>query len=136
MATTPTEIKGSPRGITNTLTGFVVESESINKVPVQEDFDDQSGARADEQEYDHRTDLKLTVYGATSSASIESVLDAMPTGYTGKRIKYPSGNGGVYYKVDSEEEAGTYNGRRRWNITGHKFDNFPPQAAAGGGSGT
>lgn len=133
MATTPTEIKGSPRGITNTLTGFVIESESINKAPAQEDFDDQSGARADEQEYDHRTDLKLTVYGATSSASIESVLEAMPTGYTGNRIKYPSGNGGVYYKVDSVEEAGTYNGRRRWNITGHKFDNFPPQTAASSG---
>lgn len=136
MATTPTEIKGSPRGITNTLTGFVVESESIVNAPVQEDVDDQTGARADERVYDNRVDLKLTVYGATSSASIASVLEAMPTGYTGQRIKYPSGNGGVYYKVDSVEEAGTYNGRRRWNITGHKFDNFPPQTAAASGSNT
>ena len=136
MATTPTEIKGSPRGITNTLTGFVVESESIVDVPVQEDVDDQSGARADEIVYDNRKDLKLTVYGAKSSASIASVIEDMPTGYTGKRIKYPSGNGGTYYKVDSVEEAGTYNGRKRWNITGHKFDNFPPQNAAGSGSNT
>ena len=127
MPTSPAEIKGSPRGITNTLTGFVVESESINDAPVQEEFDDQGGARADEQVYDNRVDLKLTVYGATSSASIGSVVVAMPTGYTGKRIKYPSGSGGVWYKVDNVEEAGTYNGRRRWNITGHKFDNFPPQ---------
>jgi len=127
MPTSPAEIKGSPRGITNTLTGFVVESENINDAPVQEEFDDQAGARADEQVYDNRVDLKLTVYGATSSASIGSVVVAMPTGYTGKRIKYPSGSGGVWYKVDNVEEAGTYNGRRRWNITGHKFDNFPPQ---------
>ena len=127
MPTSPAEIKGSPRGITNTLTGFVVESENINDAPVQEEFDDQVGARADEQVYDNRVDLKLTVYGATSSASIGSVVVAMPTGYTGKRIKYPSGSGGVWYKVDNVEEAGTYNGRRRWNITGHKFDNFPPQ---------
>ena len=127
MPTSPAEIKGSPRGITNTLTGFVVESENINDAPVQEEFDDQCGARADEQVYDNRVDLKLTVYGATSSASIGSVVVAMPTGYTGKRIKYPSGSGGVWYKVDNVEEAGTYNGRRRWNITGHKFDNFPPQ---------
>lgn len=136
MATTPTEIKGSPRGITNTLTGFVVESESIVDVPVQEEVDDQSGARADEIVYDNRKDLKLTVYGATSSASIASVLEDMPEGYTGQRIKYPSGNGGTYYKVDSVEEAGTYNGRKRWNITGHKFDNFPPQTAASSGSNT
>ena len=135
MATTPTEIKGSPRGITNTLTGFVVESESIVDAPVQEEVDDQSGARADEIVYDNRKDLKLTVYGATSSASIASVLEAMPTGYTGQRIKYPS-SGNTYYKVDSVEEAGIYNGRKRWNITGHKFDNFPPQTAASSGNNT
>ncbi len=136
MATTPTEIKGSPRGITNTLTGFVVENESIVDAPVQEDVPDQNGAQADEIVYDNRKNLNLTVYGATSSASISSVIEDMPAGYTGKRIKYPSGNGGVYYKVDSVEEAGTYNGRRRWTITGHKFDNFPPQVAAGSGSNT
>ena len=128
MATTPTDIKGSPRGITNTLTGFVVESESIVDVPVQEEYDDQIGQRADEQVYDTRTDLKLTVYGKTSSAAITSVVVAMPTGYTGKRIKYPSmGNSAKFYKVDNVEEAGTYNGRRRWNIVAHKFANFPPQ---------
>ena len=127
MATSPTEIKGSPRGIQNTLDGFVVESENISDAPVQEEFDDQVGARADEQVFDNRKDLKLTVYGATASAAIASVVVAMPTGYTGRRIKYPSGNGGVWYKVDNVEEAGTYNGRRRWNITAHKFDNFPPQ---------
>ncbi|MBR0506177.1 MAG: hypothetical protein IJJ84_12295 [Kiritimatiellae bacterium] len=136
MATTPTEIKGSPRGITNTLTGFVVENERIVDAPVQEDVPDQNGAQADEIVYDNRKNLNLTVYGATSSASIASVIEDMPDGYTGKRIKYPSGNGGVYYKVDSVEEAGTYNGRRRWTITGHKFDNFPPQTAAASGSNT
>jgi hypothetical protein len=70
MATSPTEIKGSPRGITNTLTGFVVESENISDAPVQEEFDDQvMGARADEQVYDNRVDLKITVYGASGAAS-------------------------------------------------------------------
>lgn len=128
MATNPTDIKGSPRGISNTLTGFVVESENISESPVQEEFDDQDGARADEQVYDTRTDLRLTVYGKTSAADITSVVVAMPTGYTGKRIKYPStGNSAKFYKVDNVEEAGTYNGRRRWNIVAHKFDNFPPQ---------
>ena len=129
MATTPATIKGSPRGITNTAhANFVVESETITETPVQEDFDDQSGARADEQVFDTRTDLKLTVYAATAAAKISDIVVAMPTGYTGKRIKYPNTTGGAYYKVDSAEEAGTYNGRRRWNISAHKFNNFPPQA--------
>lgn len=124
MATVPTTIKAPPRGIVNTLSGFVVESETITETPVQEDTDDQNGARADEQVYDTRVDLRLTVYGASASADINSVVTAMPSGYTGKMITYAKKK----YKVDSLEEAGTYNGKRRWNITAHKFDNFPPQS--------
>lgn len=124
MATVPTSIVAPPRGIANTLAGFVVESETIAETPVQEDTDDQTGARADEQVYDTREDLRLTVYGASASADINTVVVAMGTGYTGKKIAYA----GKVYKVDSLEEAGTYNGKRRWNITAHKFDNFPPQS--------
>jgi len=120
MATTPASISGSPRGISNTLTGFVVESEEFNETPVQEDFDDQKGARADEQVYDTRVDLTLTVYGATSQASIDSVLSAIANS-GGKKITYAQ----KIYKVDSCREAGTYNGKRRWTITAHRYDNFP-----------
>ena len=63
MATLPTKIEGAPRGIQKTLDGFVIESETITETPVQEDTDDQMGARADEQVYDTRVDLRLTVFG-------------------------------------------------------------------------
>ena len=33
------------------------------------------------------------------------------------------------WKVDSVREAGTYNARRRWTITAHRYDNFPAQSA-------
>ena len=131
MATVPATIKGSPRGIQNTLSGFVVESENFDTRPVQEDFDDQNGARADERVYDTEETLDLTVYGASANADIANVVVAMPTGYTGKKIVYA----GKTWKVDSCKEAGTYNGRRRWSITGHKRDNFPPQETAQGGNG-
>ena len=74
MATNPTGITGSPRGISNTLDGFVVENEEFNESPVQEDFDDQNGARADEKVYDTRVDLNLTVYGKTAQANISDKL--------------------------------------------------------------
>ena len=121
MATLPTKIQGAPRGIQKTLEGFVIESETITETPVQEDTDDQMGARADEQVYDTRVDLRLTVYGASPQADITSVCTALESG--GKKIVY----GGKTYKVDSLEEAGTYNGKRRWNISAHKYDNFPAQ---------
>ena len=120
MATTPANITGSPRGISNTLPGFVVESEEFSEAPVQEDFDDQNGARADEQVYDTRVDLTLTVYGATAAADIDSVLSAIATS-GGKKITYA----GKTYKVDNCRKTGTYNGKRRWTITAHRYDNFP-----------
>ena len=120
MATSPSSISGSPRGIANTLTGFVVESENITETPQQEDFDDQNGARADERVFDTRVDLELTVYGASSSAATPPTT-AHASG--GKTIAYASHN----WKVDSIKEAGTYNGRRRWTINAHRYDNFPAQ---------
>lgn len=125
MATNPTGISGSPRGISNTLDGFVVENEEFNESPVQEDFDDQNGARADEKVYDTRVDLNLTVYGKTAEADIEKVLTAIPNS-GGKKISYAS----KIWKVDSCREAGTYNARRRWTITAHRYDNFPAQAGS------
>jgi len=124
MATTPSSISGSPRGIANTLTGFVVESETITETPVQEDFDDQQGARADERVYDTRVNLELTVYGASASATTPPTT-AHASG--GKVIAYASKN----WKVDEIKEAGMYNGRRRWTIIAHRYDNFPAQPAQG-----
>lgn len=123
MATVPTSISGSPRGISNTLSGFVVESEEFNETPVQEDFDDQDGKRADERVYDTRADLNLTVYGASASADISSVMTAIVNS-GGNTITYASKK----WKVDSCREAGTYNGKRRWTIAAHRYDNFPSQS--------
>ena len=116
MATTPTIAAGSPRGIQNTLDGYVVESESITPTDRSEEVPDQNGAIADEISYDTRTDLRLTVRSAT----------------TGKNAPAEAGDDGFVYasskwKVDSVEEAGSYNGLRRWNITAHKYENYPAQ---------
>lgn len=113
MATSPASISGSVRGISNTLSGFVIESEEFNESAVVEEFDDQKGARADEQVYDHRVDLSLTVYSAGSSTSAPAKV--------GSTLSYDSKT----WQVDSVREAGTYNARRRWTITAHKYDNFP-----------
>ena len=134
MATVPNSISGSPRGITNTLSGFVIESESITEAPVQEDFDDQTGARADEQVYDTRYDLRLTIYGASNTASIGSVVADFSSSdkKQGKKIVYAGKN----WKVDNCEEAGSYNGRRRWNISAHRYNNYPAQGSQGPAQGS
>ena len=117
MATVSAQIAaGTPRGIARTLTGFVVETENITDNDVSEQVPDQNGAIADEIQYDKRTDLRLTV--RSSSATVST-----PPAAVGTLLTY----GGAKYKVDNVEEAGSYNGLRRWNINGHKFENFPAQ---------
>jgi len=115
MATTPASIaSGTPRGIANTLTGYVVESENITPSDVAEQVPDQNGAIADEISYDTRTDLRLTVRSSTTSTTAPATAGSANFQYASEK-----------WKVDSVEEAGTYNGLRRWNITAHRFTNFP-----------
>jgi hypothetical protein len=121
MATVPSQIAaGTPRGISNVLKDFVVETESITDNDVSEQVPDQNGAIADEIKYDKRTDLRLTVRSANASVSTDPAA-------IGTLLQYPSSSG-AKYKVDSVEEAGSYNGLRRWNITAHKYENFPAQS--------
>ena len=113
MATTPTSISASARGVTRTLSGYIVESESISKAPQSEQTSDQTGAIAAEEIYDHRTDLSLTVISSSSTRTAPAC--------TNDKITY----GGATYFVDSVEEAGTYNGILRFNIKAHRWDNCP-----------
>ena len=108
MATNPSGISvaASMRGVSRTLAGFVIESESINENDIAEQIPDQDGAIAGEISYDKRTDLRLTI---------------RKSGATGGTLSY----GGTDYRVDSVEEAGTYNGLRRYNITAHRYTNCP-----------
>ena len=69
MATTPSIAAGTPRGIQNTLAGFVIETESIVPNDVSEQVPDQKGAVADEISYDTRTNLRLTVRSATTGTT-------------------------------------------------------------------
>ena len=122
MATTPT-ITGAVRGIANTLSGYVVQSENFTESPVVEQVPDQNGAIGYEAVYDHRVDLSLSVISDGSSTTAPTVTDDI--------ISYSSHN----WFVDSCEEAGTYNGVRKWNIKAHRYDNWPTQPTTTNGSG-
>ncbi len=111
MATTPAAVDGI-YGISTTLAGFTIESENITESPQKELVPDQANAVANEITYDTRYELRLTVRGASAPV----VSDAF--GYAGKK-----------WSVDSVEKAGTYNGLQRYNITAHRYTNWPAQAA-------
>lgn len=111
MATTPATATTEEYGISTATTGITVESETITTSPIVEPVPDQKNATVNEIKYDTRTDLQLT-YRGTKLTDTNGV------------ITY----NGVKYAVDSHEQAGTYNGLKRYNLRAHKFDNFPKQS--------
>lgn len=98
-------------GITETLEGYVIESETITETPQVENIPNQKNQVADEIQYDTRYDLKLTVRGATKPAA--TIL-----AYSSQK-----------WAVDSVEAAGSYNGLKRFNITAHRTTLYPASSA-------
>jgi hypothetical protein len=108
MAMTPAAPSGV-YGISTTFTDYTIESETISNNPLKEVVPDQKNATANEITYDTRVDLRITVRGASEPTATSGV------------ITY----NGIKYSLDSCEKAGTYNGLQRYNVTAHRFDNFP-----------
>jgi hypothetical protein len=123
MAFVPSTITATSRGIAATLAGYIIQNENTNETPVTEQIADQDGAIALEIDYDKRIDLRLTVIDADGNGSIGSIGSGGILSYDGHT-----------WKLDSVEEAGTYNGARRWNITAHRFKK-PSSAVKVGFSG-
>ena len=112
MATTPATATTETYCISETLTGYTIESVNITDTPQVEEVRDQKNALINEIKYDTLVELRLVVRGATK-----------PT--AGSDITYNN----VKYRISSVEDAGSYNGLRRYTVTAKKADNFPPQGS-------
>lgn len=109
MATTPAQgVDTGTYGVDTTVTGITIESVNITETPQVETVPDQKNATVNEIVYDTRKDLRLT-YRGTKLAATNGVITF----------------NGVKYAVDSHEEAGSYNALKRYNLSAHRFDNFP-----------
>lgn len=99
-------------GIDLTLSGYTIESYNITDAPRREEVPNQKNAVVKEIRYDTRHDLRLTVRGASKPEASTITF-----------------NGGTYI-VDSVEEAGSYNGLLRYNITAHNYDGCTAETQA------
>ena len=111
MATVPASADTGTYGISETVSGITIESITKTETPQTESVPDQANAVVNEITYDKRVDLKLT-YRGTKLTESDGVVTV----------------DGVKYFVDSHEEAGTYNGLKRYNLSAHRFDNAPAQS--------
>ena len=90
-------------GIDLTLAGYTIESYNRTATPRREEVPNQKNQVVKEIRYDTRHELRLTVRGDE-----EPSADAIT--FAGKT-----------YIVDNVEEAGSYNGLQRFNISAHRY---------------
>lgn len=114
MATVPASIPTTVRGIANLLAGYIVQNEEIGDEDVNDPVQDQTGATVGETTYDNKKTLKLTLVGP----------DTAPTTAGTATFSYANAK----WKVDSCVKAGSYNNKVKWNVTAHRFTNWPAQA--------
>ena len=113
MATTPASPDTGTYGVSETITGITIESLNVTESPQTEPVPDQVNATANEIVYDTRKELRLTYRGTKLTVS-------------GGKVTFVSAIGGsTVWAVDSHEDAGTYNGLKRYTLVAHRFDNFP-----------
>lgn len=112
---TNTETNNDRYGVAETITNYTIESASFTDADQREQVHNQTNAVVKELVYDVRYDLKVTLRG-----------QAKPTAATFNGF----GGTGLKWIIDSIEDAGTYNGLRRWNVSGHRFTNCNEATAA------
>lgn len=108
--TTPTPFPSSvdaEYGIKTALSNFTIESENVKTIPVLEKVPDQFNRTAKELLIETRYEATLTLRGANA-----------PTAATFNDY----GGTGNKWILDSIENAGTYNGLRRFNVSMHRSD--------------
>lgn len=112
---TNTETNNDRYGVSETIAGYTIESINITDSDQREQVHNQTNAVVKELIYDTRYDLKCTLRGASKPSA------ATFNGIGGANVKWI---------IDSIEDAGTYNGLRRWNVAGHRYTNCNEATAA------
>jgi hypothetical protein len=102
----------APRGIpSNTIEGFIIQSESFDTEDIAEEVFDQLGAKVGHQVYDRKVTASLQVIGATTEAKADDLI-----GKTWELDDPIDGTKQDFY-VTSVSENGSYNGLRTWTIS-------------------
>ena len=105
MALTPGNV-AAEYGISKTLAGYTIEDVNVTDAPVFENVPDQKNRVAKVLHVDTRYDLSMTLRG-TSKPSVDSAFT-----YDGQN-----------WILESVEDAGVYNGLRRFKLKAFRFAN-------------
>ena len=113
-------IRDNQWGIDNTLSGFIVLSESITNEAITDTTQDQKGAVVSQLDYDHHYTMTLELIGGTGGTGDLSEDSSLPEiGDTA--FSYA----GHTWKVSNVQYQGTYNDKKKYSLTAERWTNFP-----------
>ena len=122
-ATAGTMIRQAQWGIDNTLSGWIIQSESITKEAITDTTQDQKGAVVSQLDYDYHWTLTLNVIGGTGGAGDGTSDSALPQ--IGDTTFYYAG---AKWKVNNVTYNGSYQEKKSYSINAERWTNFPPQS--------
>ena len=121
-ATAEAMIRTAQWGIDNTLSGWIIQSESITREAITDTTQDQKGAVVSQLDYDEHFTLTLNMIGGTGGSGDGTEDTALPAlgdidfEYAGRK-----------WKVTNVTYNGSYQDKKSYTVTAERWTNFPVQ---------
>lgn len=110
-------IRDEQWGIDATLSGYIIQNVTITTNRIYDTTQDQKGAVVSELDYDEQQDMSMDVIGGNGAESGE--LNGIVPGDTAFTWD------GKKWKVRSVTYTGSFQDKKRYNITASRFRNWP-----------
>ena len=120
--TAGTMIKTAQWGIDNSLSGWIIQSESITREAITDTTQDQKGAVVSQLDYDEHFTLTLNMIGGTGGAG-DGTEDAKLPEVGDTAFAYAGKN----WKVTNVTYNGSYQDKKSYTVTAERWTNFPVQ---------
>lgn len=121
--TAGTMIRTAQWGIDNTLTGWIIQSESITREAITDTTQDQKGAVVSQLDYDEHFTLTLNMIGGTGGSGDGTADTALPQ--VGDTTFSYAGN---KWKVTNVTYNGSYQDKKSYTVTAERWHQFPAQS--------
>ena len=120
--TAGTMIKQAQWGIDNSLSGWIIQSESITREAITDTTQDQKGAVVSQLDYDEHFTMTLNMIGGTGGTG-DGTEDAKLPEVGDTAFEYA----GKKWKVTNVTYNGSYQDKKSYTVTAERWHQFPSQ---------
>lgn len=118
-------IRGDQWGVSNTLSGWIVQSETITRELITDTTQDQKGAVVSQLDYDEHFTCELNLIGGTGGAGDGTEDPALPQ-IGDITFQYAEHT----WKVTNVQYTGSYESKKAYSVSLERWHHFPTQLSA------